>query len=76
MTESSATLEEVKEVLTETPKQPSAAQIIEDLSMSICKLSHAASLIPGTKEHQRIVAEAMALAEPYTPQVEDNEDDK
>jgi len=48
---------------------------IQDLSMAICKLNYAVTLLPGSKEQRQVLAEANELAEPYTPQLEDNQDD-
>jgi len=53
-----------------------ATEIIEDLSMAVCNLCHAATLMPGSKEQKTFLAKSMALAEPFTPQVEDNHDDE
>lgn len=62
--------------VTDLQKPATLEEAVEDLSMAICKLTYAVTLMPGTKEHKDALAKAMALAEPYTPQLEDNHDDE
>lgn len=64
------------ENVTDLHKPATLEQAVEDLSMAVCKLTYAVTLMPGTKEHKEALAKAMALAEPYTPQLEDNNDDE
>lgn len=66
---------EVSQLRTETVKPP-VIDPIDVLAMSICKLAYAVTLQPGTKERKEALAKAVALAEPYTPQLEDNHDDE